>query len=70
MLWFKKKPHAPTDLELELIESLEAVTACVEDHNICGPVADEGRAALEHAKAELGVIERSGRTEPSARGAA
>jgi hypothetical protein len=55
--WLKSKPvPAPTDLELELIESLEAVTECVEEHHMCSEAADEGRQILERAKDELGIV--------------
>jgi hypothetical protein len=55
--WLKSKPvPTPTDLELELIESLEAVTECVEEHHLCSEVADESRQTLKRAKDELGIV--------------
>jgi hypothetical protein len=55
--WLKPKPiPAPTDLELRLVEKLEAVTQCLEGHHICDDIVDESRQTLETAKAELGIV--------------
>jgi hypothetical protein len=55
--WLKPKPiPAPTDLELKLVETLEAATECLEGHNICDEIVDESRQALLSAKAELGIV--------------
>ena len=58
--WLKAKPvPTPTDLELELVEALEAVTDCVEEHHLCDAAAQEGRATLDHPREQLGIVERS-----------
>ena len=55
--WFRTKPvHAPTDLELDLFEALEAVTDCVEEHEVCSDLAQSGRQTLKRAKRELGIV--------------
>lgn len=57
--WLKAKPvPAPTDLELELVEALEAVTDCVEQHSPCADVAEDGRQTVERAKEALGIVQR------------
>ncbi len=56
MKLFKTKPlPVPTELDLKLVEALEAVTDCAEEHHLCGDVVHDGREVLEHAKAELGL---------------
>jgi len=63
--WLRPKPvPAPTDLELELVEALEAVTECVEEHNVCADVAQDGRQTVERAKETLGIVERGANTAP------
>ncbi len=54
--WLKAKPiPAPTDAELELVDALEAVTECVQDHSPCQSVATESREVLERVKESLGI---------------
>ena len=56
--WLRGKPvPAPTDLELELVDALEAVTQCVESHSICADAAHDGRETLDKAKEVLGIVE-------------
>jgi hypothetical protein len=56
MKFLRSKPElVPTELDLQLVEALEAVTECAEQHDICDTAAKEGREVLEHAKAELGL---------------
>lgn len=53
---FKSKPvSAPSELDLKLVDALEAVTECVEEHDVCRETARDSREVLEHAKAELGL---------------
>ncbi len=63
--WFKPKPlHTPTELELDLVEALEAVTDCVAEHDICADVAQDGRNTLARAKDELGIVNDTDRNSP------
>lgn len=56
MKLFKSKPvTAPTELDLKLVEALQAVTECAEEHHVCSGVVHDGREVLEQAKAELGL---------------
>ena len=56
MKLFKSKPvPVPTELDLKLVEALEAVTECAEEHHLCRDVVDDGREVLEQARAELGL---------------
>ena len=56
MKLFRPKPlSAPTELDLQLVEALEAVTACVEEHHVCDKAAEDGREVLKRAKTELGL---------------
>ena len=56
MKLFKTRPvSTPTELDLQLVEALQAVTECVEEHHVCDAAAQEARAALKRAKAELGL---------------
>lgn len=56
MKFFKTKPEdTPSELDLELVEALQAVTDCAEANHVCGDAADNGRKVLERAKAELGL---------------
>jgi hypothetical protein len=60
LLWTKAKPiPAPTDLELELVEALETVTECAQEHVGCSDAIDESRELLERAKTTLGIVPRS-----------
>ena len=55
--WLKAKPvPAPTDLELQLVDALQAATDCIEEHNVCADVAVEAHEVLEKAKDELGIV--------------
>ncbi len=56
---FRSKPvPVPTELDLQLVDALQAVTECVEEHEICSKAASEGREVLERAKTELGLRTR------------
>ena len=56
MKLFKSKPlPVPTELDLKLVEALQAVTDCAEAHDVCPEVVHDGREALDIAKAELGL---------------
>ena len=54
-LFQSKPPATPSDLDVELVETLEAVTECAEQHDPCDGVARKGRKVLKRAKAELGL---------------
>ena len=65
--WFKTKPlHVPTELELDLVEALEAVTECVEEHEVCSDLAESGRETLVRAKQELGIVTDAERAQAGA----
>ncbi len=54
--WLKARPvPAPSDLELELVDALEAVTQCVDERSACDEVASQSRQVLQHAKEKLGI---------------
>jgi hypothetical protein len=55
--WITAKPvPAPTDLELDLVEKLEALTECAEDNATCPEVVAESRNLLDRAKDTLGIV--------------
>jgi hypothetical protein len=63
--WLKAKSiPVPTDTELELVDALEAVTECVEEHSPCQSVAAEGREVLDRVKESLGIATGSQAASP------
>lgn len=53
-----KRLAAPTDLELELVDALEAVTECADEAGGCAEDVRHGHDVLLQAKQELGLTER------------
>ena len=54
-LFRPKAVPAPTELDLQLVDALQAATDCIEQHDVCSEAAHEAREVLEHAKSELGL---------------